>query len=662
MSESQSVLHFLGLEPSAESIDYVRNKGQFHLHGLLTEQRHPRTYDLGYVIQDDTQAGLRSILSVDQDLAAKIEQLASTPADLERMVDAIVDVVREGRRIYVYGCGATGRLAKQMESTFWRPFWRKLRAHACWERLAAHLPANVEDLMIGEMTGADRALVSSLEGFEDLTLIGELQLRDHGIQRGDLVLCVTEGGETSSVIGTILAAVALYGDDDEARQRSFFVYNNPDDVLQPFERSARVLDAPGVTRINLATGPQAISGSTRMQATTIETFVIGIALEEAIGRLLRTHLEADTLRELGFATNPGLATRLRSFAGILTSLDAVVPALARFTEREAATYRDGCHSTYFALSALITVFTDGTERSPTFRLHPLDRVNDPERRCWVQVWTEADDSRSAWHAFLGRSFRGLAPAFYEEPLSQQVHDPWLRRAALNSLKNAGNDQEALYDFSFSSANVARRGPQPRDLGIVVLIDDELDALSRADAAAHRFLELHREQGAHTVVVHVTDTGGPQPHDTLANHVVSIRLPPGEDPLGVRRQIALKILLNAHSTATMARLGRVIGNTMTSVSPSNLKLVGRATFLILSHVNDALARHDWAAGIEPITYAEANAVLFDAIDYVRSNQMGQTAEVALSIIRILEALRRREAVSWNEASTVLETQGLAAFLR
>ena len=56
-----------------------------------------------------------------------------------------------------------------------------------------------------------------------------------------------------------------------------------------------------------------------------------------------------------------------------------------------------------------------------------------------------------------------------------------------------------------------------------------------------------------------------------------------------------MLLNAHSTAVMARLGRVIGNTMTNVSPSNLKLIGRATFLIQSHVNDVLARPDWVEG-------------------------------------------------------------------
>ena len=52
-------------------------------------------------------------------------------------------------------------------------------------------------------------------------------------------------------------------------------------------------------------------------------------------------------------------------------------------------------------------------------------------------------------------------------------------------------------------------------------------------------------------------------------------------------VALKMLLNAHSTAVMAGLGRLVGNTMTNVSPSNLKLLGRATNLIRMHVNQAL---------------------------------------------------------------------------
>jgi len=92
-----------------------------------------------------------------------------------------------------------------MESSFWRPFWAKARAHDCWTKLKAYLPDDIGERCIGEMTGADRRLVSSLEGFEDLQLIGRLQLQERRVERGDVVFCVTEGGETSSVIGTASA-------------------------------------------------------------------------------------------------------------------------------------------------------------------------------------------------------------------------------------------------------------------------------------------------------------------------------------------------------------------------------------------------------------------------------------------------------------------------
>ena len=110
-----------------------------------------------------------------------------------------------------------------------------------------------------------------------------------------------------------------------------------------------------------------------------------------------------------------------------------------------------------------------------------------------------------------------------------------------------------------------------------------------------------------------------------------------------------MLLNAHSTAIMAKLGKVVGNTMTNVSPSNLKLIGRATFLIQSHVNDALSRPGWVRAYgrrNPITYGEANAVLYDSIAYIKSrpDMAGQTAEVGLSIIRILESLKEKRGLS------------------
>jgi len=106
--------------------------------------------------------------------------------------------------------------------------------------------------------------------------------------------------------------------------------------------------------------------------------------------------------------------------------------------------------------------------------------------------------------------------------------------------------------------------------------------------------------------------------------------------------------------------------MTNVSPSNLKLIGRATYLIQSHVNDVLARPDWVKRYgrrEPITYGEANVVLFEAIGFMKDGKetVGQTAEVALSIIRILESLRQNRGLTNGEALEIVRKVGLDRYV-
>ncbi len=679
------LLRLLGIEPSAESVDYVRNKTQFQLHSLLTEQRHPRTWHLGERVREDTLAGLRMLSSVDEDIRTRIEELAAAPEALERAAKAVEAAIRDGRKIYVYGCGATGRLAKQMESTFWRPFWRKVRADGrLWAKAARVVSATVEDDLVGEMTGADRALISSLEGFEDLPLIGRLQLRDRGIGKGDVVICVTEGGETSSVIGTVLAALDDWKagpgyDPAESRKRLYFVYNNPDDRLMPFERSRSVLEEPGITKINLTTGPQAITGSTRMQATTIETFVVAAVLETAVGRVLEKGLSRKEMARLGFeAGDGGVAARLGGFGSVLNGVRQALPALAALTDLEAATYESGRFSTYFADRGLITVFIDSTERSPTFRLLPLDTVKEPKRRAWIQVWGPAETLEDGWRAFLGRTFRGLEPRIYGGPFAEGIEDPYLRRAALESLKRAGDEQGRLYDFSFSERNLTERGPGAGDIAVMVCLTPEEAEAGREGSYLRRFVKAAVKGGAGLGVLMVTDRP-PKEFPRLEQGVrrafeggrgpmvfVPVHVPAAGDPFGTRQQIAAKMILNAHSTAVMAKLGKVVGNTMTNVSPSNLKLVGRATYLIQSHVNDILGQPAWvkARGARaPVSYGEANAVLYDAIEYLRDKQAegGQTAEVAFSIIRILESLKRKRGVGPDEALALVRTVGLGPYL-
>ncbi|MHB8056091.1 MAG: hypothetical protein ACYDH3_12680, partial [Candidatus Aminicenantales bacterium] len=374
-----------------------------------------------------------------------------------------------------------------------------------------------------------------------------------------------------------------------------------------------------------------------------------------------------------------LEDRLAAFAPILSEIRRKAGEIARLTDLEARAYSANRYSTYFAREGLITVFIDSTERSPTFRLVPLDTVREPKRKCWIQVWTDAPDAASAWKAFLGRPFRGLDPVLYRKSFETEIDDPYLRDKALQSLSRAGNDQAALYDFSFGGTNAADRAPKKGDLAVLALIGPEVGESRDRQSPFSRFAEMAAGGGAVLGVVSVLDRAEeskatkpplsvPAPDGTLTGPQVDIRLIVSNknDPMRILQQMALKMVLNAHSTAVMAKLGKVVGNTMTNVSPSNLKLVGRATYLIQLHVNDVLGRVDWVRQFgarRPISYEEANAVLFESIAFMRDRpQDGAiSAEVALSIVRILESLRQKRGISLEEALALVQRKGLPGYL-
>lgn len=664
-SAKEDILHLLGITPSEQSRDYVDNKKQFQLHTLLTEQRHPQTMDLSRRITADTAAGLQELFAVDRDVTATMDAVAGDPARLQKLQDAsqaMQDALKDGHRIYFYGTGSTGRLAETLESGLWRPFWSRVaQDKKIWSKVQKAYPG-IQDRVRGEITGGDRALVSSLEGFEDLQLIGKLQLHDNGIAKGDVVFAVTEGGETSAVIGTAKEGAVVNGDDPN---KTWFVYNNPDDVLLPFERSREVIEHPGITKIMLATGPQSITGSTRMQATTTSLYALGVAMEDAIHRLLQPVLSKDELAALGFAENADIASRLRDFALLQRTVAATAPELAAWTDRESSAYAGGHRATYLAQRAMMAVFVDVTERSPTFRLAPLDRVNATERKSWIQVWAPVGNADAAWDALLHRPFHGLDPALYAKPFDTEITDPWLHSAAQRSLANAGAEQQKLYDLSFSADNLAHFGPSAGDTGALILLGDESPEIGEP------WLRAFAERGATPVVVHVGNAPLPPASLDAARKaapqvaVFDFALPFAHDPLQVSQTLGLKMLLNAHSTGIMAKLSRVVGNTMTAVQPSNLKLYGRATFLIQSHVNAVLASAKWKQAngeTTPLGYAQANAVLFDAIDKRAADPaLAGSPEVELAIVRVLESLRLKRAISWNDAAALLRERKLDDYL-
>jgi N-acetylmuramic acid 6-phosphate (MurNAc-6-P) etherase len=727
--------------------------------------------------------------------------------------------IRNKRKVYFYGCGATGRLALQMESALWRSFWQYFRSKAVnFQNIKDSVFEGIENVLEGEMTGGDKALISSLEGLEDLEVIGARQLEDHNIAKGDVVVCVTEGGETSSVIGTIMKAHSQWSDNAESKsdqsQQStsqipsdylYFVYNNPDSVLMPFNRSRKVLECKGITKINLATGPQAISGSTRMQATTSELFCLSSAVHVAIFHILQDYCSVEELKHVGFNLSSCvdadrkytpcakadkkacscMQDTLYLFDKTRETVLASALDISKLSTMEATTYSSGQRCTYLALSSVFTVFTDSTERSPTFRLLPLDQypweaasdnnaksgsssgdsngnnckincqsssgvINDSfstlDRQCLLRVWTQQPTPEEAWKELLHRNFRGLKKDFYIEQFTA-LEDPFLKGKALDSLDRASNKEQYLYNFAY--------GEKPRDnvslqrridackkykaessydafafrphaeLSICVLLGDEVQhQLTSSTSVVKTFIQDFHDQNIVLIAIspidkqsilslldtvpgwnpkaeNGTDRAKEATQDgkvvQSCRHVVCIPIHSAGDPMGICQTIAAKTLLNAHSTAVMAMLGKVVGNTMTNVSPSNLKLVGRATNIVDMHTRNKLQHFPnidkSKTVISKIAYHELNALLYESIEFTKqlklkiesqayvqpllnekqsskstshtstppANIGASTAEVPLTIIRILEACKTQSAVSCQQAFDILATGDLDSYL-
>jgi hypothetical protein len=93
-----------------------------------------------------------------------------------------------------------------------------------------------------------------------------------GFGPNDLLLAPTEGGETPFVIGATNKAASC------SSRAPYFLYCNPDSTLKNIQRSQEVIENPKIKKVNLAVGPMAISGSTRMQASTVLMLGIGVGL------------------------------------------------------------------------------------------------------------------------------------------------------------------------------------------------------------------------------------------------------------------------------------------------------------------------------------------------------------------------------------------------
>ncbi len=552
---------------------FIARETEFHLGALPTEQSHPLTANLDRVLAADTAEGIDLLLSVDLDLVPMLRRVMCG-APFQALVKAFTRAISENKRIVFTGCGATGRLSILLDAA-WRKAWRRLR-----HGLADSVPDR-EDLTRSIMAGGDYALIRSVEGFEDFAGFGRHQLRESGVGEGDVVVAITEGGETSFVIGTAWEGVTLGAE-------VFFVFNNPASVLAAtVERSREVLEDNRITRLDLATGPMAIAGSTRMQATTAELLVVGTALEIGLHRFLEASLPAKVRASLDPAV-PEPENLPGRFQGVLDRLRTPenLAALAGWTELEHDVYSGGARVTYAAFDYLLDILTDTTERSPTFSLPPFRKYDDPTAPdSWAFLKHPALSTEEAWRDLLGREPRCLE---WGSTVYAELGAP---EALVRHPSKLGRDE--LFRFRIG----AEDDPSRYDRGKDALI--ALQTGSPASSTTNEAFRRLKKPFARTAVVNFAGPASVFPGEP---HLV-IDCPGAASFLDLWERVVLKLCLNAVSTATMALMGRVTGNWMTCVAPGNKKLIDRGTRLI--------------ADLTGVSYPVACRRLFEAIEDVEA---------------------------------------------
>jgi N-acetylmuramic acid 6-phosphate etherase len=598
---------------------FLRDAVQFRLGALVTEASHPRSQELSRVAREDAAAGLAVLFDVDRDVVGAYDRW-SRSGQPEALRDDLRATLEGGGRVFFTGCGATGRLSIQLSSV-WRGFWQDRRERG----LASPPPDGWEGRAESVMAGGDYALVKSVEGFEDFAPFGRKQIADLGVAAGDMVFAITEGGETSFVIGTAWQGL-------EAGARVVFVYNNPDDVLRAHvERSRRVIDEPRIRKVNLTTGPMAITGSTRMQATSIQLLAMLTVLEMT----LRDVLARAGAGEPGTGPSEAVPEEMRDgLSALHARLESVAlrQDLGRLVAAEEEVYRRGGRTSYFADALAVDVLTDTTERSPTFCTPAFRKWDDEEAsESWATLFTPAPASEEAWTRLLRREPQTIE--WTEDDLRALLDEEAAERQG-GILREIGRRE--LMRFRIGQDGLPYRPARAGDGVTAVVAERDLHLLEDGGVFAGA-LAGAREAGACGAVVTVarraalaslTATAAARESGGLTVGLEVEDTPFLLDPL-VR--VGAKMLLNALSTCTMVRMGRVLGNRMIWVVPSNLKLVDRST----RYIRD----------LASVSYEEACLSLFEVIEYVEPRRRAgkaYPAPVGVATMRLRHGLSLPEA--------------------
>lgn len=202
---------------------------------LNTEKRNPNTYHLSAMSSYDIAK------TINQENAQVSVAIEKALPDIAKACDAVAAAIGNGGRVFYMGAGTSGRLG------------------VCD---AAECPPTFgvsPEMFVGIIAGGPNCMFRAAEDQEDDPELSIRDLKAHDFNEKDVVIGTSASGSASYVISAVKYA-------QEIGAVSISITNNPDTELG------------SIATINICadTGPEVITGSTRMKAGTAQKIIMNM--------------------------------------------------------------------------------------------------------------------------------------------------------------------------------------------------------------------------------------------------------------------------------------------------------------------------------------------------------------------------------------------------
>lgn len=202
---------------------------------LKTEMRNPRTMNISEM------STLDMLKIINDENANVISAIDKALPQIEKACDAVAATIANGGKVYYLGSGTSGRLAvcdaAECPPTFGVPY----------------------DLFNGIIAGGEKCMFRAAENAEDDPVMSVDELKKRSFCKDDILIGISASGSAAYVISAIEYAKSLGA-------VTVAVTNNPDTSM------GKAADI----EICADTGPEVITGSTRMKAGTAQKIILNM--------------------------------------------------------------------------------------------------------------------------------------------------------------------------------------------------------------------------------------------------------------------------------------------------------------------------------------------------------------------------------------------------